>query len=1051
MQDLGINIKTSLGQSSNKLKEASDQFKKLSGNTRSAKSEYAKFGKEIQKVNNKFTNLNKDMNRSNQSFIRLGNRMSKLTSVFNLGTMASYGMGASLANMVQSALDMIETTNLFNVALGDTADSARKTTNEMSKAFGLDTTNLENATGTYALLSRSMGMSTKQAETLSTTMVQLATDYASLTNVPVAQALADLKSGLVGQSETVYKYGLDVTEAGIKAEAMTEGITKSVRNMTQGEKMALRYNAMLRQSKLTQGDFARTINTPANQLKILSERFTTLGRTIGTIFIPIITKLVPYLNAFVTVLTNMASSIAKFFGYVKDLSGGNSNTTSGLDGITDSSEDATDSIDDTTTSVKKLKRAMMGFDQLNIISNPENDSSSSSGNDSTSILPTFDLSTYDNLMGTVNQISNGIAEKITSVFSKIQEYAKPTTESLKKLYNEGLKDLVNFEVKGLIDFYESFLKPIGIWTLGTGLPNLFNVINGFIKEINFKMLNSAFKELLEALEPFVEGIGNGLIDFFNAITDIGAIAINTFALAFKVFTTVLSALPASEWRNYGIVFGDLLGGLLMFKGLVVVAGSIDKFKIAFDGLMLAFTKHPILLIASALTTIGVAIYQIANQKTASDIDSTSESLKNLIGDLDTTIGKLKSTPDELSATYGATRGFADKYFELADNFSNLTDSQKTMLKTYAKFIVDEVPELASSINTVTGEFTGQKEEVYKTIDSLEKYAKQLAMQDILKELYKEQMQLAISTKENRLQYNNARNEMVSYLASMDKISIAQEEEIIMGRDLNFIYEAYSDSMNRNGKEVKWTAKEIDTLNDEQDSLRKATEKVTRSIGTATDYIVEMGGAVTTTSEQASNAVVNKFNALPSFLESAGSNAGNGFRNGFGGTDLVGFAQGQVNGIQNAFAGLNVGQFAFASAESWRNSFADAIEETKFQIEPTGGLADNPASMLFGVKRKFATGGIVNSATLFGNSLIGEAGKEAIVPLERNTEWIDNVASRLMQSQVGLTYYDAKNAFKDAIKESDFGDTSLFVDSQELARATNRGNKIINKRYKLTLE
>ena len=113
-----------------------------------------------------------------------------------------------------------------------------------------------------------MGMVDEQAQILSTNTYHLALDIASLNNVPIQQAMEDLRSGLVGQSETVYKYGIDVTEASLKTEALAEGITKSVRNMSQGEKMALRYNVMLKSTGLAQGDFAKTIASPANQFKI---------------------------------------------------------------------------------------------------------------------------------------------------------------------------------------------------------------------------------------------------------------------------------------------------------------------------------------------------------------------------------------------------------------------------------------------------------------------------------------------------------------------------------------------------------------------------------------------------------------------------------------------------------------------------------------------------------------------------------------------------------------------------------------------------------------
>ena len=114
--------------------------------------------------------------------------------------------------------------------------------------------------------------------------------------------MGDLRSGLLGQSETVYKYGIDVTEAAIKAEAMAQGITKSVRNMSQGEKMALRYSVMIKQTALSHGDFAKTIEEPANQMRILKERVVTMTRALGSIFLPVLATILPYLNAMAILL-----------------------------------------------------------------------------------------------------------------------------------------------------------------------------------------------------------------------------------------------------------------------------------------------------------------------------------------------------------------------------------------------------------------------------------------------------------------------------------------------------------------------------------------------------------------------------------------------------------------------------------------------------------------------------------------------------------------------------------------------------------------------------
>lgn len=370
------------------------------------------FYNKIKTENKHFTNFTKDANRASDSVKGLSKSVGTFNQVIGMAKVSFLARGIGQA--VIAATEMVETTNLFNVAMGENAFESQKFVESIKSAYGFDQTNIQSAIGTYSLLARSMGMSSDQAKVLSENTYKLAVDLSSLTNVPINQVLGDLRSGLVGQSETVYKYGLDITEATLKTEAMRLGIEKSVRNMSQGEKMALRYSSMIRQSGLAHGDFARTINTPANQMKIMTELFTTLARTIGTVFIPIIGKVLPYLNAVLMVLIDIISLIAKFFGYKAPelVKGLGENIGSIGEGFEDSTEGA-------LNNAKKMKQVMMGFDELNVI--PEDTASASGG---AGVGPTvggvtWDMEGYDNMMSTISNMSSDIKEKIEGPLKNI--------------------------------------------------------------------------------------------------------------------------------------------------------------------------------------------------------------------------------------------------------------------------------------------------------------------------------------------------------------------------------------------------------------------------------------------------------------------------------------------------------------------------------------------------------------------------------------------------------------------------------------------------------
>ena len=230
----------------------------LAGSARKGSADFSKFYEVTRKMNNQFSNIAKDANRASAGITKMSGTINQLA-----GATGIYAISNALAKSIQSAMDMIETVNLFSVSMGNATDQAQGFVQAISTATGFDQTNMQSAIGNFTLLARSMGMTTDKASILGEQTYQLGTDLSSLFNIPINQVMQDLRSGLIGQTETVYKYGVDLTEASLAQEAMNQGIDKSVRNMSQGEKMALRYSLMIKQTALAHGDLARTIDQPA--------------------------------------------------------------------------------------------------------------------------------------------------------------------------------------------------------------------------------------------------------------------------------------------------------------------------------------------------------------------------------------------------------------------------------------------------------------------------------------------------------------------------------------------------------------------------------------------------------------------------------------------------------------------------------------------------------------------------------------------------------------------------------------------------------------------
>lgn len=323
-----------------------------------------------------------------------------------------------LWNTVNSSMDFLETVNYFEVAmrkLGDDAaanwqqagyDSAEAYASSFSsrakqltaKMTGFDIDTDGNATYTgqknlgmnpdtvmnyqamFAQVSESIGVAEESALNFSTALTMLGTDWASLRNTTFEQAFEKFASALAGQSRAVRAFGIDITNATLQEYAYKYGLTGAISEMNQATKAQLRLLAILDQSKVAYGDLANTMESPANQLRMLRQNFSNLARTIGNLFLPIIKKVLPYINGLVMAMQRLFAWVGGLLGI--NLSGINSSIGGASNGIEDfvsGADDAEDALNGANSAAKKLKNTVLGFDELNQLNDPTSGSGSGSG------------------------------------------------------------------------------------------------------------------------------------------------------------------------------------------------------------------------------------------------------------------------------------------------------------------------------------------------------------------------------------------------------------------------------------------------------------------------------------------------------------------------------------------------------------------------------------------------------------------------------------------------------------------------------------------------
>nr|WP_314639909.1 hypothetical protein [uncultured Olsenella sp.] len=299
--------------------------------------------------------------------------------------MVAGAVGAAWAGLITSANNYIEDMNLVNVALGQYTSQAREYADRVYEVLGIAPQDFLRTQGTFATMAQGMGIASDKAYVMSQQLTQLSQDLASFYNLSTEEATEKVQAGLAGQIRPLRELGYDLSEAKLKEEAMALGIDENVESMTQAEKAMLRYHAMLSQVSWAQGDMARTLDSPANALRVFKSNVANAAKSIGSIFLPMIRAILPVATAAAKVVATLANMLANLTGGSQiasvDYSGGGVSSPGGAgagDGIDTPSSGGGggsptakkykgigDAAKDAAEDVKALKREVMGFDEIN--------------------------------------------------------------------------------------------------------------------------------------------------------------------------------------------------------------------------------------------------------------------------------------------------------------------------------------------------------------------------------------------------------------------------------------------------------------------------------------------------------------------------------------------------------------------------------------------------------------------------------------------------------------------------------------------------------------
>lgn len=511
---------------------------------------FAKLPPQLSKVVTQANRVTAANEKQRKSYLSLSNQMNgfmrNMAKLVSLKAIAEY-----LGNAVAKFNDFYEATDLFHNAMGNLSGEADTLISKMQGLLGVDPTKAMTYMATIQSLGTSFGLASDKAYILSKNLTQLAYDEGSYWNKDVAETFTAMSSAISGEIEPIRRLGIDLSQARLQQELLALGFNKQVSSLSQADKAVLRYIAIMKQTANVQGNLAQTIQSPANQIKILKAQLDMLAKSVGSLLYPAMKSILPPLIAAVQLIREFVQWVAKLMG-VKVVFTDFTKSADSVGGIGDAMDDTADS---TKKAAKALKDYTMGFDELNIIDPTQESSGSGSGASAGNILGNVDLSGYDmfkNYVGNAVDEIKAKLEKLAPLIAGISAgfatwaIGNALLEALNKIKGdgsliEGILKLwkspimgaavaVGIMVARFVDLYqnsEAFRKGLErvramIYLAAEGLRQGWNIslTDGKLGE-SIKYLKESFSNLKQVIWNLIpESWQEGISSAFKTISDV---------------------------------------------------------------------------------------------------------------------------------------------------------------------------------------------------------------------------------------------------------------------------------------------------------------------------------------------------------------------------------------------------------------------------------------------------------------------------------------------------------------------------------------------------
>lgn len=962
-----------------KIKKVTEAVRPLGTEMEKVSNGFSAFPTRIQRLVSQNERLTTSNDRVSRSYTDLHHIVRDALTVLERG-------GRAVAQLIYKENEYIENVNLFNVAMGEYAVSASEYANKVNDIMGIDPSEWIRNQGIFMTLATGFGIAGDRASVMSQQLVQLGYDLSSFFNDSFENAMQKLQSGLAGELEPLRRWGFDLSQAKLQQTALTLGINENISAMTQAEKAQLRYYAIMTQVTTAHGDMARTLENPANALRIFKSEVEQAGRAIGSIFIPALNKLLPYGIAAAKVVRIIASEIASLVGFeLPEID---------YSGLEDYTGGIADDMDSATESAKELKRTLLGIDEINRL----NDNSSSGSGDLDNLGGlNFELPTYDFLEGAVN--------------SRVNEIVEDMKEWL------GITEDINSWSELMDTRLGSILKTVGLigggflaWKLGEGI---ISGVKWLSETLSGNLVLSVAGFTIEALGAY--DIGKNGADLKNILeTAIGGAA-GTLGL------TLL-----------GLKIGGTTGGII---GLTL-------------GLGIALTVGAIAYQKGKKEAEEERFWASEFGQYLAGIKKKIEEANELTLEIKTNIELRYEKLEEVKAAAASYKSITDELYKLVE-LENIMPDDLVKINSLIDILNDSgaLGEIKLEYDDVTGSINLAKDAVYDLIDAWNEQTMQSAALESLKEAYKdyfdqqanlkmlEEQSAELDSQLQSLYEESTKFYTDEYTAAKEAFDKASEaiggtvgytyQKIIGGNDeLIESYEGAREELERCTRANADYESQIEHLRDETipehnkalDSARQEAKNLEAQIG----YLSDVAGNTEKAMVDFSNEAKAELEKLPSAAQSA------------------------ADGIRIAFSPL----LSILDDILRKNSEIRSGLSGRFEGTYEGMLAGNSNRMPGGVTIPgFASGGMPEKGEMFiareqGPELVGKLGSRSAVM--NNGQIVQSVASGVRDANAEQNaLLREQNSLLRRLLEKD-PSVRAVISTQDVQKGLARDNRRVGK-------